>query len=197
MNENNLITKIKSLHTLTPKAEVFSVIEKQVFSVVDNTYTGSIPTSNKKGFSGLFISWNQLTTIVVACSLLIVISSQVPHHSAYQRSITSLAETQRLTESLEHDLTQLEATDNSLSQTRASFNALSLKGTLGLYTQNQCLEAYTLYDAYLDYTLQTVDAKLKNADNSESKKSLEAFKEKLISYQAEARTRIEMYPNQH
>ena len=200
MNDTNLIQQLEALKSLTPRKEILESIRTRVFDTIkaaESTPMAAVvspiqPARYMSPFSrGIF------ATAGVAFAVMLVVVNQLPMHGAYQDSITSIVQASQLADSLEKSEYPADTAHEvrvATEHARATLDTLKLKGQFATYTQEQCLHAYIIYDSYLDYLGDSLDAKMLTIKDP---KTLAAFKD-LRAYVAdshnEAQKRINMYP---
>ncbi len=194
MNEHDIEQVLKKMHTLTPRKESLGAIRGRVFAAIDSTPVASPIATKSIWFSAAAKRYASVALVLFA----IVAANQIPMHSAYKRSVTSLAELQQSGERLEdssNSVADAEAMLQSVKSTRAILDTLQLKGEFAKYSQEDCLHTYVIYDGFLDYVHEYAETQLPNLKDPAE---IEAFKT-LISYvedsQKEAQARIDMYPS--
>jgi|GEM_PF-5968631 len=189
MNEQEIEQILKKMHTLQPKPEAFGALRGRVFGVIDAGARPVTPPFWSRYSVGAYAS-------AIMFILILVAANQMPMHSTYNRSISSLASLEQAGYALENGTSPATNARNLqaiLRSTRATLDELKLKGQFGAYSQSDCLHAYVLYDSYLDYLSGYLDEMipmLKDPDSAAAFKELQAY---VADSQTEANARITMY----
>lgn len=196
MNNKSLEKEIASLRERAPHADAVAALKQRVFSTVENS--ALIPSPRE--FTGFlqFYSRSMLATAGVAFAVVLVLANQIPTYDAYHHSLNSLAESTQIANSLKDTDSPAQTATELLTATRSTREALDklkLKGVFGVYTQAQCLEAYTLYDDYLDHLADYLDDAIPKTADGTTKSSYIELRSYVADSQQEAARRIDMYPH--
>jgi hypothetical protein len=196
IENDNLIEILGSMRNLSPREEVLASIKKRVFENVHKVSTPVISPIQQKHLTNYFKD-KIFVSITTVFAVVLVIANQLPMHGAYQNSINSIVNAQKLLETFDTTTDQvatIHAVKEATAGARATLDTLKLKGQFGIYTQAQCLNAYILYDRYLDSLGDRVDGQI---TTTKDKTALVAYKD-LSAYiqdsHDEAQKRIDMYP---
>ena len=149
-------------------------------------------------FAGLF-STGVLTTMSVFFAIVLVVANQLPMHGAYQDSLASIVQANKVADTLDKSAYPAATASEIKAATqkaRETLDTLKLKGQFATYTQAQCLQAYMIYDSYLDYLGASLENKIAGIKDPASLSALKALRAYVQDSHAEAQARINMYPAQ-
>lgn len=196
MNEQEFINRLHALKALTPRDEVVSSIRNKVFEKIDATPVLSQvqPAQFISPFSPRF-AWAGMS---VAFALVLVVANQLPMQGAYVDSMSSITEAVRVADTLETSTMPFESlheAQRATAQARETLSTLKLTGSFGVYTQEQCLQAYTLFDGHLDYVIDYLDSVIPKTTNPELLMELQAYRSYAEESRKEVQARVKMYPS--
>ena len=193
MNETEITQILHKMHGLQPKRETLGALRGRVFAAIDEKDRAVTRTTSMFSRNSISVYASAITFVLV-----LVAANQLPMHSTYERSISSVVALEQTGDTLEKssypaaDAQKMQAT---LASTRATLDQLKLKGEFAAYSQSDCLHAYVLYDGYLDYLGDYLKGKIQTTKDPAT---IAAYKDLALyvedSHQ-EALHRINMYPS--
>jgi hypothetical protein len=193
MNKQSLDNVLRAMSGAQPHPQDLHALKQRVMLATSKAETQPKVQANQWSFWRSF--W--FGGAVLAGMAALIVANTLPAHNQYQRSIAHLAEAQRTFELLEDKpitVQSLQDLRSATETTRLAFNDLSLNGSLLAYSQEQCLSAYVLFDGYLDYIADDLEAAMSQESNPEIQAAQADFQAYLAAVKAEASERINLYP---
>jgi hypothetical protein len=190
MKNDHLQKELASFATLQPRKEFLATLRARVFKLVDAT----APTRAHAPRARVSPFLRFMLPMGLAFALLLVVSNQLPMYGAYNTAIDTVAEASVAADILgqKGDIASVQKARTTMEKARSALNSLNLKGEFGIYTQEHCFQAYMLYDSYLDYVIDYVDANpSSDTDTQNALADLRAYAEESLE---EAKVRIDLYP---
>lgn len=194
MKNEDLIQALASMRHLEPRADALHSVRSRVFSAIEFTPVVS-PIQPTRGMN--IFSRTMLTTVSAAFAFVLVLANQLPMHGTYQDSIHAIVQAEKLADTLETSSSPAVTAAELKTVTekaRATLDTLKLKGQFGVYTQEQCVQAYVIYYAYLDHLSTYLDTQLQNVHDSATQASFADLRTYVEDSKSEAQRRIHMYP---
>ena len=188
------------MNTLEPRQEVLATVRTRVFeSVAAQSSTPAI-SPIQTVFSSRIFSGIVFAPVGMAFAIVLVVANQLPLQSAYRDSISSIATSQQIAESLKNEpdsLAAVQAVKVTTANTRKTLDGLQLKGQFGMYTESDCLHAYIIYDSYLDYLGGYLDTELPKITDTSKRAAYQDLLAYVKDSSDEVQKRINMYPPTH
>ncbi|MDE1925126.1 MAG: hypothetical protein KGH79_03015 [Patescibacteria group bacterium] len=198
MNDDQLIERLRKLKKFEPKDETIFLLKNRVFSSIENKSSVFRPIFVYSAAALLF-----LVLIVTQGYRLL----DMPHvvyletHIAlapngYEKARWSLGFAQFELKKLESgstDSAQIAYLSDVSSETDRYMSELNLVGEPGQYSTQQCLDAYTAYEGYLDELQAAVQGALVTNTDSSVRASLLSLKDEAKRYQQAADVRLKLY----
>ncbi len=190
MIDEALIKLLKQLHSAELRGDIVDNVRARIFKHVSPENRTSIARR-------MPLTW-LLAPAGAALALLLVVANQLPMNSAYEDSITAIADASLAVEQLRRtpNVETVATLKDKTEQARFVLASLKLEGVPGMYTQAQCLNAHVIYDRYLDSIDTYLSQQIPLTNDSEVRAAYEDLQSFAKKIHAETEQRIDMYPNE-
>lgn len=192
---NDIETQLKLLKNIQPKQEILRAVRERVFRVIRASEFPSAPVLSPIAplQRSPLSMWHIFATSLMV--FIAIVANQLPMYGAYDNSITAIADASRAAEILEQkgDVSSAEGVLSATKDARETLATLKLKGLFGVYTQEQCFRAYTIYDSYLDYVADYLDGQ--KPTDVETQKTFAELRAYVEESRNEVKQRLTLYPD--